>query len=160
MMAMPMDESEAIEALRADASRAAAAAELLWAMWHRSGKPEIDGLLHDGIVAMQQQEYTAAEQTFSQIIALVPDFAEGWNKRATVRYMAQNYEGAIADCEETLKRNPNHFGALSGQGLCHMALGQFREATTLFRRTLEVHPHLASARQNLRSALNEVVKWN
>jgi Flp pilus assembly protein TadD len=74
--------------------------------------------------------------------------------------MVRNYEGAIADCEETLQRNPNHFGALSGQGLCHMALGQFREAAALFRRTLEVHPHLDSARENLRTALTEVVKWN
>jgi tetratricopeptide (TPR) repeat protein len=155
-----MDESEAIEALRADSARAAAAAELLWAMWHRSGKPEVDDLMRHGIIAMQRQEYAAAERTFSHIIEALPEFAEGWNKRATVRYMMRNYPGAIADCEETLKRNPNHFGALSGQGLCHMALGQFREAAALFRRTLDVHPHLDSARQNLRAALTEVVKWN
>ena len=59
---------------------------------------------------------------------------------------------------EALKRN--HFGALSGQGLCHLALGQHREAAALFRRTLAVHPHLDSGRANLRAALNELVKWN
>ena len=74
--------------------------------------------------------------------------------------MAKNYAGSIADCEETLARNPNHFGALSGQGLCHLALGQHREAAALFRRTLAVHPHLDSGRANLRAALNELVKWN
>jgi tetratricopeptide (TPR) repeat protein len=97
---------------------------------------------------------------FTRLIDKAPEFAEGWNKRATVRYMAKNYAGSIADCEETLTRNPNHFGALSGQGLCHMALGQYREAAALFRRTLAVHPHLDSGRANLRTALNEVVKWN
>jgi tetratricopeptide (TPR) repeat protein len=157
----PLSEADAVAALRGDdPARAAAAAERLWALWHRSGDPGIDALMHEGIVAMQRQEYPAAETLFTQIITLAPDFAEGWNKRATVRYMAKSYEASIADCEQTLARNPNHFGALSGQGLCHMALEQFREAAALFRRTLEVHPHLDSARRNLRTALAEVVKWN
>ena len=91
---------------------------------------------------------------------MAPEFAEGWNKRATVRYMAKDYEGSIADCRETLTRNPNHFGALSGQGLCHLALGQHSEDADLFRRTLAVHPHLDSALENLRTALTEVVRWN
>jgi hypothetical protein len=50
----------------------------------------------------------------------------------TVRYLAEDYAGPIADCEETLARNSHHFGALSGQGLCYMALGQYREAAALF----------------------------
>ena len=96
----------------------------------------------------------------SGIVKRKPAFAEGWNKRATVRYVAENYEGSIADCEETLKRNPNHFGALSGQGLCYMALGRHREAAAVFRRALVVHPHLASVRQNLAAALDEAVRGN
>src|SRR6185503_3737411 len=160
-MPEPLSESAALAALRGnDPTLAARAAELLWALWHRSGQPELDALLRDGIVAMQAQQYPAAEETFAKIIATAPDFAEGWNKRATVRYMAGDYEGSIADCVETLARNPNHFGALSGQGLCHIALGQFREAADLFRRALAVHPHLENARSNLRTALSEVVKWN
>jgi Flp pilus assembly protein TadD len=74
--------------------------------------------------------------------------------------MVEDFAGAIADCEETLRRNPHHFGALSGQGLCHMALGQYREAAALFRRTLEVHPRLASASRNLAAAESEAVKGN
>ncbi len=97
---------------------------------------------------------------FTRIIEGAPDFAEGWNKRATARYVAEDYPGAVADCEETLARNPHHFGALSGQGLCHMALGQFREAAALFRRALAVHPHLTSANHNLAAALSEAVKGN
>ena len=70
------------------------------------------------------------------------------------------HESSRLPTRETLARNPNHFGALSGQGLCHLALGEYREAADLFRRTLAVHPHLDSARQNLRAAILEVVKWN
>jgi len=156
-----MTEREALAALRGDdVAQAARAAGVLWEMWHRSGDPRPDGLLQEGIEAMERQDLPAADATFTRLIDEGPAFAEGWNKRATVRYMADDYEASIADCRATLERNPNHFGALSGQGLCHLMLGQFREAAELFRRTLAVHPHLGSARHNLRTALSEVVKLN
>src|SRR5689334_5552987 len=120
----------------------------------------LDALLLEGIEAMQHGKLDQAETVFSRVIGAAPEFAEGWNKRATVRYMAKDYAGSIADCRETLARNPNHFGALSGQGLCHIARGEYREAAELFRRTLAVHPHLESGRSNLRTAINELVKWN
>ena len=156
-----MTENEALAALqKGDPVSAARAAELLWAMWHRSGDPQLDSLLRQGIQAMERQELDAAEALFTRLIQAAPAFAEGWNKRATVRFMVKDYAASIADCRETLDRNPNHFGALSGQGLCHMALNQYKEAADLFRRALTVHPHLANARDNLRVALGELVKWN
>ena len=156
-----MTEQEALAVLRGDdAARAARAANVLWQMWHQSGQPQLDALLLQGIETMQRGRLEEADRIFTRLIEGAPDFAEGWNKRATVRYMAKDYPGSIADCRETLARNPNHFGALSGQGLCHMALGQYREAADLFRRTLTVHPHLDSGRANLRTAVNELVKWN
>ena len=156
-----MTENEALQVLRgSDAAQAAQAAAALWQMWHQSGRRDLDALLLEGIDAMQHGKLEQAETVFSRLIATAPDFAEGWNKRATVRYMAKDYAGSIADCRETLARNPNHFGALSGQGLCHIARGEYREAAELFRRTLAVHPHLESGRSNLRTAINELVKWN
>jgi tetratricopeptide (TPR) repeat protein len=156
-----MTERDALAALRGDdVAQAARAAGILWEMWHRSGDARFDGLLKEGIAAMQREDLPAADATFTRLIDEAPAFAEGWNKRATVRYMADDYAASIADCRETLARNPNHFGALSGQGLCHLMLGQFREAAELFRRTLAVHPHLGSARDNLRTALSEIVKLN
>ena len=156
-----MTEREALEALQGDdAAAAGEAAEALWRMWHRSGDPRLDALLRQGIEAIEREDLAAADAVFTRLIVAAPDFAEGWNKRATARYLAGNYEASIADCKETLERNPNHFGALSGQGLCHLALRQFREAAVLFRRALAVHPHLESARGNLWMAEQEVAKWN
>ncbi len=156
-----MTETEALAALRgSDPALAARAEATLWQVWCRSGIREVDGLLEQGIEAMERHELAEAGAVFSRIIDRAPDFAEGWNKRATVRYLAEDYAGSIADCEETLTRKPHHFGALSGQGLCHMALGQYREAAALFRRALDVHPHLTSARHNLAAALSEAVKGN
>ena len=156
-----MTEDQAVRALRGDdADAAALAASTLWEMWHVSGVPEIDKLLQRGMEAMERGDLLAAEALFTDIIRRAPDFAEGWNKRATVRYLGDNPSAAVADCEETLARKPHHFGALSGQGLCHMALGEHREAADLFRRTLAVYPHLEAARRNLAAALGEVVKSN
>jgi tetratricopeptide (TPR) repeat protein len=156
-----MTEQEALAALRgADSALAARAEAALWAMWRRAGIPEVDALFNEGVAAMGRQDLDAAETLFGRVIDRAPDFAEGWNKRATVRYLRGDYAGAIADCEETIGRKPHHFGALSGQGLCHVARGEFREAADLFRRALAVHPHLGAARQNLAAVLGEVVKGN
>lgn len=156
-----MTEAEALAVLQGDdPAQAARAAAALWQMWQQSGDPALDALLRQGIEAMERRDLQASDEIFSRLIAQAPRFPEAWNKRATVRYIAQDYAGSIVDCRETLARNPNHFGALSGQGLCHLALGEYREAATLFRRALSVHPHLTGARANLRTALTELVKWN
>jgi tetratricopeptide (TPR) repeat protein len=146
----PTNEPEALEALKGDDPELAATAEaILWHIWCRSGDPETDRVFRAGVEAMQQQSLADAEALFSRVIELKPGFAEGWNKRATVRFMRQDFRGSIADCQETLARNPNHFGAASGQGLCHISLNEFREAAVCFRRALEIHPHLDAVRQNL-----------
>ncbi len=154
-------EREALAALRGtDPVLAVRAEAALWAMWTRSADGEVNLLMRDGVAAMEARRFEDAERLFTRIIERVPGFAEGWNKRATVRYLAEDFLGAIADCEATLARNPDHFGALSGQGLCHLARGEAREAAALFRRALAVHPHLEAARENLRVALANAVQGN
>jgi tetratricopeptide (TPR) repeat protein len=146
----PTNEEEALEALKGDDATLAATAEaILWRTWCRSGDSEVDRIFRAAIDAMQQRKLAEADILLSRVIQLAPDFAEGWNKRATVRYMMQHFADSIADCQETLARNPHHFGAAAGQGLCHMSLGQYREAAICFRRTLEIHPHLQAVRHNL-----------
>jgi Flp pilus assembly protein TadD len=154
-------EQEALRALHGeDAEQVATAEAALWQMWCRSGRADVDDELRLGIAQLERQDFGEAAATFSRVIDAKPEFAEGWNKRATVRYLMRDYTGAIADCVETLARNPVHFGALSGQGLCYMAIGQPAQATQCFRRALEVHPQLANARQNLATAIAHVVRGN
>jgi tetratricopeptide (TPR) repeat protein len=144
------NEQEALEALRADDLDLAATAEgFLWTVWCRSGDSEVDQIFRAGVDAMQKGELARAEGLFSQVIKANPGFAEGWNKRATVRYVMKQFGDSIADCLQTLARNPNHFGAAAGQGLCHLSVGQFSEAAICFRRALEIHPHLNGVRHNL-----------
>jgi tetratricopeptide (TPR) repeat protein len=143
-------EEELLQALKGDDPALAATAEaMLWRIWCHSGNAEADRIFRVGVDAMQQGKLDEAETEFTRVIDVAPDFAEGWNKRATVRFMRKEFAGSIADCQETLARNPNHFGASSGQGLCHMSLRQCREASVYFRRALEIHPHLDAVRHNL-----------
>jgi len=149
----PSNEKEALESLKGDDPELAATAEaVLWSAWCRSGDVEADRLFRAGVDAMQNRHLEQAEEFFGNVIERLPAFAEGWNKRATIRYLRQDFTGAIADCQETLARNPNHFGAASGQGLCHMSLSQYREAAVCFRRALEIHPYLDAVRHNLAMA--------
>jgi len=149
----PTNEQEALVALKGDDAELAATAEaMLWSAWCRSGNSEADRLFRAGVDAMQNRKLEEAEEFFGRVIEMLPAFAEGWNKRATIRYLRKDFKGSIADCRETLARNPNHFGAASGQGLCHMSVSQFREAAICFRRALEIHPHLDAVRHNLAMA--------
>ena len=146
----PTNEKEALEALKGEDPELAATAEaILWGAWCRSGNVETDRLFRSGVDAMQQRKLEEAEDYFRRVIERQPEFAEGWNKRATVRFMRKDFKGSVADCQETLARNPNHFGAVSGQGLCHMSLGEMREASVCFRRALEIHPYLDAVSHNL-----------
>ena len=92
----PETEEEFLEALRGDDPTLAATAEaMLWRTWCRSGNSEADRIFRAGVDAMQQSRLEAAENEFTRVIDIAPDFAEGWNKRATVRFMVNLYEKKI-----------------------------------------------------------------
>jgi len=114
----------------------------LWALWTRSGNPETDRLLEGGTELMQRGAYAEAIDVFSAVIQRAPDFAEGWNKRATAYFLAGEYRKSIADCEEVFKRNPKHFGALSGNGQNWLALGELDKSLEYLKRALEVNPNM------------------
>jgi len=141
-----MDDAPAlVQALRdQDPLVRASAKQALWQVWSRSGDDEVDGLLALGIEQMSAREGDAAVETFSRVIARRPDFAEGWNKRATVHYLLGAYAKSLADCDEVLKRNPHHFGALSGYGMIYLQLDQPARALEYFERALAVNPNLSS----------------
>ena len=118
------------------------AAAALWQIWSRSGDPAIDKLFARGLEQMQTSALGDALATFNEIVRRKPAFAEGWNKRATVYFLLGQYDKSLKDCDEVLKRNRNHFGALSGAGHIHLEMGNLRSALELFRRAVEVNPDL------------------
>jgi tetratricopeptide (TPR) repeat protein len=139
-----------LDALRDSDSRVRALAErALWEIWSRSGNDDVDHLLRAGIVEMQHGQLEASIDTFSEVIRRQPDFAEGWNKRATVYYLVGEYRKSAADCDEVLKRNPSHFGALSGYGMIWLRLDEPARALERFEQALAVNPNLDSVRETI-----------
>ena len=123
----------------------------LWNVWSRSGDREIDALFANGLQEMSEGLGETAVKTFTRIIERKPDFAEGWNKRATVLYMLGDYQKSLADCDEVMKRNPHHFGALSGYGMIYLKLGEPGRALTYFERALAVNPNLTQVEENVQA---------
>ena len=121
----------------------------LWLLWSRSGDAAIDERMARGVEEMQSGRLAEAIKTFSEVIRAKPDFAEGWNKRATAYYLAGEYQRSLEDCDEVLKRNPQHFGALSGAGQIHFALERYELALVWFRRALEVNPNMLGVEFNI-----------
>jgi len=131
----------------ADPRVRASAAQAMWRIWSRSGDPAIDQLFARGLEHMQGADYDDALAVFNEIVARKPEFAEGWNKRATLYYLLGRNQQSLRDCDEVLRRNPNHFGALSGVGQIHLRLGNLQLALEYFRRALQVNPNLDGLRQ-------------
>ncbi len=134
--------SELAEARRIEAS--------IWEIWSETGDETLDALLVRGRVAMNIRNFAAALESFDAIVESAPDFAEGWNMRATLFYNMQRYVESVRDVERTLELEPRHFGALSGMGLISMALGDEAAALDWFERTLEVNPHALGAKHTVR----------
>lgn len=123
----------------------------IWTIWfaYDGDDPTVDRLMRYAGVAMSQGDQSQAERYLTQVTERAPDFAEGWNRRATSRYLAGNYEGSIADVQRTLQLEPRHFGALSGLGLIYSALDEPERALAAFQAALEVNPHMTGARANI-----------
>ena len=125
------------------------AEQAIWRIWARSGNQEVDRLYQTGIEQMDAGELQQAIVSFTHIIELKPDFAEGWNKRATLYFLAGDLRKSLADCDEVMKRNPYHFGALSGYALIYTRLEYYDRALEYSRRALDVNPNLDGVRRNI-----------
>jgi tetratricopeptide (TPR) repeat protein len=132
------------------------AEQALWEIWSRSGNQEITRLFENGTHALSQGRWPEAVAAFTTIIDRDPDFAEGWNKRATAYYLMGEYQKSLADCDEVVKRNPLHYGALSGYGMIYIQLDQPAKALEYFERALAVNPNLDGV-QNTVERLRELI---
>ena len=117
------------------------------AIWARSGNAEVDTLYRTGIEQMAAGDLQQSIATFTRVIEKKPDFAEGWNKRATLYFLAGDLKKSLADCDEVMKRNPNHFGALSGYAQIYVRLERYERANDYSRRALALNPNLSGIRE-------------
>lgn len=142
----------ALDRLFADLARTGDHAEAetltteIWARWiTASDDPGADRLMQTGMALMNQGMLDSAERVFSRLVNDSPEFAEAWNKRATVRFLLGDDAGSRRDIARVIDLEPRHFGALSGLGMIHMRSGDLEAALQAFEAALRINPHLAQA---------------
>lgn len=128
----------------------------IWQLWMQHDNSDVESLLTLGTRRMNAGQFPAALLIFNELTTSYPDFAEPWNKRATLYYLLGDFESSLADIEQTLALEPRHFGALSGAGLIHLQREDLNKARSAFETLLEVHPHSASGRANLQLVLERL----
>ena len=139
-----------VKALRdADEDVRDRAEQALWRIWARSGDREVDKLYQVGVEQMSAGDLRQSIATFTRIIELKPEFAEGWNKRATLYFLVDDLRKSLADCDEVIKRNPIHFGALAGYAQIYVRLGYYDRALEYSRRALKVNPNMVGVTRNI-----------
>jgi tetratricopeptide (TPR) repeat protein len=114
----------------------------IWALWTQTSSDTTALLMSRANAAMGAQQMDVALKLLDAVVKLNPDYVEGWNRRATLYYLQNNYARSIEDIEQVLIREPRHFGALAGLGMIMQSLGDDKRALDAFRKALAVNPHL------------------
>jgi len=148
-----------LEALKIapDADSAKAIENRIWAVWMMSGSDTCGLLMGRAKAAADEKDYDLAIKLLDAVIEIKPDYVEGWNRRATVYYLMNDYGHSLADIREVLAREPRHFGALAGLGLILQELGDDAHALEAYRRALAINPHLEHVDEAVK-ALREKVE--
>lgn len=142
---------ELFDALQFAADRGdarAIAAEIL-AVWAESGSDDNNRLLREGTAAMNRGANQTALRKLTELVEGAPDFAEGWNRRATLYFKMQRYDESISDMQHVLALEPNHFGAWSGLAQVYLRQNKPNEAADALRHALAANPHLNWEQQML-----------
>ena len=116
----------------------------------------MDLLLRRGNEALKAEDYATALEHFTALTDHAPDFAEGWNRRATVHFMMENYAKSMVDIEHTLELEPRHFGALSGMAQILKNRGRKELALHAYERVLEIYPMMRSAQSEVATLSEEL----
>lgn len=125
-----------------DAMSAKAIEDRIWAVWLQSPSDTANLLMTRVKTAIDGKDLDLAVRLLDSIIIIKPDYVEAWNRRATIHYMRKDFNRSLADIRQILAREPRHFGALAGLGLIMQDLGDDKRALDIYRRALDVHPHL------------------
>lgn len=129
----------------------------IWEIWFDSGREEIDALMDEAGALVQRGRLSNAEALYSQVVEKAPEFSEGWNRRATVRYYLKDYEGSLDDIERTLVLEPRHFGATWGLGMILGLQRDYDGAIAAFERLLELKPNSSDARPRIELLKQELI---
>lgn len=125
-------------------------------IWAESPDVETQRLMEKGLTAMAEDEDQAALTAFDAVVAHAGDFAEGYNKRATVEYLLGDYQASLADIARTLQLEPRHYGALAGLGEVELALGDKEAALKAFAAALAIDPHLTDVAETVAALKKEL----
>ncbi len=130
-----------------DKDAAKAAENEIITLWLESGSDTVDLMMSWTLSAMESKDYGLALDYLDRMLIMKPDYAEGWNKRATVHFLKDDYPKAIADIERALALEPRHFGALSGLGTIMRDIGEKDRALDAYRKALEADPYLETVKE-------------
>jgi tetratricopeptide (TPR) repeat protein len=114
----------------------------IWAQWLQTSSDTAALLMVRAKAAMDAQQVDVALKLLDAVIKLRPDYIEGWNRRATLYYLKNDYVHSMEDIQQVLIREPRHFGALAGLGMIMQDIGDDKRALEAFRKALAVNPHL------------------
>ena len=128
----------------------------IWEAWGQSGSASIDLMMLWSKKAMDARKFDVALDFLDQVVTLSPEYAEGWNRRATVHFMMQNYAKSMADINQTLVLEPRHFGALSGMGQILKNTGKKQLALQAWQRVLDIYPMMRSAQTEVATLSEEL----
>ncbi len=129
----------------------------IWEIWRESPDEYINELMKQGVRRMNEGELRKAEAIFDEIVIKAPDFAEGWNKRATIYFLLQDYEKSALDIRQTLSLEPRHFGAVAGLGLIFLQFQYYESALGTLKQALDINPHLDGPRDQI-ERLKEILE--
>jgi len=128
----------------------------IWATWMVSPSDTANLLMHRVRAAVQGKDLELATKLLDAIITIKPSYVEAWNQRATIEYKERLYGRALADISQVLKREPRHFGALSGLGMIFHEIGDDKEALEAYRRALKIYPRLPKVQDMVKRLSEEL----
>ena len=130
----------------------------IWQIWYESGHEDTNALMREGEEAVLAGQLEKAEGIFTRIVERSPEFSEGWNRRATVRYNLKDYSGSLDDIKQTLILEPRHFGAIWGKGMILGIQRDYSGAISAFKQMLKIAPYSEDAIRRIELLEKEIRK--